>query len=73
LIIPDTRNESNPVSQRGEIVRHNRGRAAEREHHSAGQKFAVAGKLFWQAVENQIEVQFARNGDVKAAASFRCP
>ena len=54
LIVPDARNESNLVSQGGEIVRHNRRRAAEREHHPAGQKFAVAGKLLRQAIENQI-------------------
>lgn len=35
-------------------------------HHAVGDKFALGRKLLRQTVEDEIEVQFPRDGDVKS-------
>ena len=65
-IVPDARNEPDASSQRCQIVRDNRRRTAQREHHTMRQQFPLARKLVRQTVQNKIKVQFTGNGDIKA-------
>ena len=44
----------------------------ERQHHAVGEQFAFRQKLLGQAVEDQVEIQFAGDGDVETGhGSFR--
>ena len=64
-IVADAGLKSDAAAERGQIVRHDRGRRAEREHHAVGKQFAFRRKLLGQAVEDEVEVQFAGDGDVE--------
>ena len=43
----------------------NGGRRAEREHHAIGEEFAFGLELLGQAIEDEVEIQFAGDGDVE--------
>src|SRR6201993_4433172 len=65
-IVADAGDKSYPASERAQIVRNNRGRTTQREHHVAREEFALRGEFRRQAVKNQIEVQFPGQREVKA-------
>src|SRR5579864_2453681 len=65
-VIADAGDKSYPASECGQIVRNNRGRTPQREHHVAREEFALRGEFRRQPVKNQIEIQFPGQRDVKA-------
>ena len=58
--------KADAASQRREIVGDDRGRTAQGEHHAVGQQFPLGRKFVGQTVEDEVEVQFSGDGDVKA-------
>src|SRR5216683_8215561 len=60
------RDKTHAAAEHGEVVRENGGRAPERQRQAAGQKFALGRERLRQPIENQVEVQFADDRDVKA-------
>ena len=64
-IVADARLKSDTAAKDGEIVGHDRRGGAQREHHAVRQQFAFGKKLFRQTVQNEVEIQFAGNGDIK--------
>jgi len=65
LVITDVRLESDTAAQRGEVVRDDCRRGAQRKHHAIGEQFAFGFELFGKAVEDEVEVEFAGDGDVE--------
>src|SRR5581483_1853642 len=66
VIASKERLESDAAAERSEIVRKDGGGRSQGEDHSVCQQFTLGRKFGRQTVENKIEIQFARNGDVKA-------
>ena len=64
-VFADQRLKPHPASQRRQIVGHDGGRTAERKQHAVGQQLPLRRKFVWQAVEDQVEVQFSGDGNVK--------
>ena len=46
IVVPNAGLKSYAASQRSEIVRQNRGRSAQSQHHAVGKQFALAWELF---------------------------
>jgi hypothetical protein len=57
--------ESNAAAQGSEIMSNDGGRGAEGERHAIGQYPALGDEGFWETVEDEVEVEFACDGDVK--------
>src|SRR5580704_3318778 len=65
-VVADAGLKSDAAAECGQVVGNNcRGRR-EGEHHAVGEEFALGGELLGQAVEDEVEVEFAGDGDVEA-------
>ena len=64
-VVADAGLKSDAAAECGQVVSHDRGGGAEREHHAVGEQFAFRRKLFGQAVEDEVEIQFAGDRDVE--------
>ncbi len=68
LIAADLRGEADAGAEDGEIVGEDGGGAAESEGESGAQQLAVGGHLLGEAIEDEIEVGLAGDGDVERFA-----
>src|SRR5208282_4026695 len=59
------RNKTHAAAERSQIMRHDGGRTAKRQHHILGEQFAFGGQRFGKSVEDQVNVEFSSNGDIE--------
>src|SRR5580698_6472591 len=64
-VVADAGLKADAAAECGQVVRHDRGGRAEGEHHAVGEEFALGWKLFGKTVEDEVEVEFAGDGDVE--------
>src|SRR5579863_233533 len=64
-VIAHARLKTDAASERSQVVGHDRGGAADGQHHAIGEKLALGNKLLGKAVEDEIEVEFTGNRDIE--------
>ena len=69
-IVADAGLESDAAAECGQVVGDDGRRRAEGEHHAVGEEFALGSELLGQAVEDEVEIEFAGDGDVETRHRF---
>src|SRR5580658_3043121 len=67
IVGSDTGTEAHLAAQRRQVMGHDRRGTAQRQNRLGGQQLALRGQSLRQAVQDQVEVQLAGNGNVKAS------
>src|SRR5256885_975311 len=66
VVVADTGLKSDATTQCCEIICDNNRRRTESQHHTIGEQFTLKNELFGKAIEDQVEIEFADDGDVEA-------
>ena len=64
-IVADARLKPDTAAECSQVVSHDCGGGTEGQHHAVGEQFALGRELLGQTVEDEVEIQFAGDGDVK--------
>ena len=65
-VIANQRLKSDTASKRRKIMGDDCGRTAQGKHHAVGQQFPFRRKLLRESVEDEVEVQFSGDSDIKS-------
>jgi hypothetical protein len=65
FVVADDGLKSDAAAEGREIVSHDGGGGSQREHHASGEHFPLRRQFRREAVKNQIEIEFTRDGDVE--------